>query len=586
LEVFHKGEGIIGATENGVIFRYDPRYKWSLSEDTWERHGHHGRVVKMAIHASTVYTVGQDGILVATSATSGKERWRMLQHRGAINDLYVEHASGMICTVGEDGVIRGTNHVQIEIEGEGPSLVVPAWTIETGGPCGSVHLGNNCYVSRESGEVIAYCPTSKEKLWSSFLPCIEAPKLAKVGEQVIAFGSGGISAIQYSDGTVIWNREYMDTLSIHQHGLSLYAGTRHGSVTSLDLATGAIKWRSENRSTAIFDTLRVDGRMACMRRIDGTAAICDNTIDHPTVSDRLLLTYLPGSDSIRNPKLDPDDAQNQYRDAIASVHQVVEVAWALGEGYVTYSGRSTGVVVSSKVGTDGINTMIWSTESAGTPVTAIRGSESTTELFVGWRNGDFAALNVKDGKEKWRVRGKGSGAGITGIELGQGEVYVSRRNGKVEVFGPKNGSFLRALNTKHEEENAVVLCIHIKRPYIATSDSNGVVYLTQTVNHISEPYTVGTWCAQRGLFKIILEDELGLNLVGPKIGHLVWADSTRLRLSDGLTGEEKWHSEGHMGHISALDANSSYVVSGDSMGAIIVSRTEDGIPLHHIPRHS
>jgi len=325
---------------------------------------------------------------------------------------------------------------------------------------------------------------------------------------------------------------------------------------------------------ALGKRLYLNAHICAILREDNTAAFCvdDSRVlcgggGSGAARFDTPLYHLPASQAQReqDSKQVQDPELKAYEDATASVHVCLEAAWMYGEDVVVFSGRANGVVVAvSSLGPGDSKRTLWWADPTNSPVTAIKGAESTTEVFVAWKNGALSALNASNGQAKWEVRASSTSPSISVIALSDGELYASREDGSIVAYDPKTGVSLRQVNTTHE---ASVVSMHCERPYLASGDASGILHLTHIGNHVSDKFEVGTWATQKSLFKLVPESDFR-SFVGPRVCHLVWATSEKVSLTDGLTSLERWCSEGHVGNILCLDANSRFVATGDSMGSI------------------
>jgi outer membrane protein assembly factor BamB len=230
--------------------------------------------------AGLVYAGGDDGVLHALDARTGRERWRFatggrLRARPALvaSAVYLPSDDGWLYRL---DAARGTlrwkvrllpdSIVRLPIDAPGSKYDFTSSAVATAG--GALVVGTH------AGRVLALDPASGETLWEAATggPVLAAPGVA--GGQVFA-GSfdGRVYALDADDGHVLWTHDTgapVTSTPVPEQGV-VVVGSRSYDLLGLDAATGEVRWEHYLWYSWIESTARVAGGVAYVGSSDAAS---------------------------------------------------------------------------------------------------------------------------------------------------------------------------------------------------------------------------------------------------------------------------------------------------------------------------
>lgn len=218
-----------------------------------------------------VYAGGDDGVLHALAARTGRERWHFatsgrLRARPTLlaSSLYLQSDDGWLYRL---DAARGTQRwrvrtmpdsvVRIPIDQPGSRYDFYASAV-TG-------AGGVLFVGTHAGRVLALDPVTGATLWEASTggPILAAPGVAN-GRVFVGSYDGRVIALDAYDGRTLWTHDTgapVTSTPVPESGV-IVVGSRSYDLLGLDAVTGAVRWNHYLWFSWIESTARIDGGVA------------------------------------------------------------------------------------------------------------------------------------------------------------------------------------------------------------------------------------------------------------------------------------------------------------------------------------
>lgn len=218
-----------------------------------------------------VFAGGDDGVLHALDARSGRERWRFatggrLRARPTLvaSSLVVQSDDGFLYRL---DATRGRLRWKVRVT---PDSVVRLPISQPGSrydfyASAVTASGGAWYVGTHDGRVLALDPSSGETLWESKTggPVLAAPGVAD-GRVFVGSYDGRVYAFDAGDGRTMWTRDTgapVPSTPVPEQGV-VVVGSRSYDLLGLDAETGEIRWEHYVWYSWIESTARIEGGVA------------------------------------------------------------------------------------------------------------------------------------------------------------------------------------------------------------------------------------------------------------------------------------------------------------------------------------
>jgi eukaryotic-like serine/threonine-protein kinase len=226
-----------------------------------------------------VYAGGDDGVLHALDARSGRERWRFrtggrLRARPALvaSSLYVQSDDGWLYRLDAN---RGTRRWRVRVM---PDSVVRVPIDQPGSRydfyASAVTAANgSLFVGTHAGRVLALDPATGETLWEATTggPVLSAPGVAG-GRVFVGSYDGRVYAFDAFDGHALWTHDTgapVTSTPVPEQGV-VVVGSRSYDLFGLDAASGDVRWAHYIWFSWIESSARVENGVAYVGSSDAS----------------------------------------------------------------------------------------------------------------------------------------------------------------------------------------------------------------------------------------------------------------------------------------------------------------------------
>ena len=229
--------------------------------------------------AGLVFAGGDDGVLHALDARTGRERWRhatggRLRARPTVlgNALYVQSDDGWLYRL---DAWRGTLRWKVRVM---PDSVVRVPITQPGSrydfySSAVSAAGGVLFVGTHAGSVLALEPATGETLWeASTGGAVLAAPAVDAGRVYVGSFDGRVYALDAYDGHTLWTHDTgaaVTSTPVPDHG-TLVVGSRSYDLLGLDAASGEVRWDHYVWYSWIESTACVDDGVAYVGSSDAS----------------------------------------------------------------------------------------------------------------------------------------------------------------------------------------------------------------------------------------------------------------------------------------------------------------------------
>lgn len=299
------GERVIAADRKGVVaaynrangdrqWRVDLRAQLDLGSGGWWSAGEPMRIAGgLSADGDMVYLGTENGDVVALNATDGSVKWHQVVRTEVMADPAV--GNGLV-------VVKGSTGEVIALDQEtGESR----WTFKTEIPALSMRgtaapfiAQGGVFVGTATGKMLVLVAENGQPAWETRLALptgsTELQRLVDVDSRPILSGrllynvayNGSLAAIDVTNGSIVWKREYSSYQNITLAGGRLFVTDAQDTVSSLDVQGGVELWSNNDFSgrhltapVRFGDYIVVGDRLGYLHFINLVSGVTEGRLD-------------------------------------------------------------------------------------------------------------------------------------------------------------------------------------------------------------------------------------------------------------------------------------------------------------------